>query len=234
MTEQCSLRKAGAEGLRFNSPLSEARASHLIDLVTDDGPTSLIDLGCGKGALLLWAVQSHSGLHGTGIDSDAAMIARAGQEARRLSLQGRAAFITGDAVQWAAPQSQAGICVGASHIFGGIEPTLIRLGELVPHGRVLVADGFWAADPDAWCLETFGSLPVGLDGFSALATNAGWRVVDARASTQQEWDDFEAGWRSGVEAVGTDEARSYASSRRQEYEQHYRSILSFSWLVLAQ
>jgi trans-aconitate methyltransferase len=154
MTEQCSLRKAGADGLRFNSPLSEARANYLIDLVTDDGPTSLIDLGCGKGELLLSAVQSHSGLHGTGIDSDAAVIAQARQEARRLSVQGRAAFITGDAIQWAAPQSQAGICVGASHIFGGVEPTLTRLGELVSHGRVLVADGFWAADPDAWFLAT--------------------------------------------------------------------------------
>ena len=95
----------------------------------------------------------------------------------------------------------------------------------LPGRRAIVGDAFFARAPDAWCVETFGELPEGTDAVRAVVRGNGWSVAEFGVSTLEEWDTFEAKWRAGVEA-------SYAAQRKAEYEEHYRGVLGFVWLVL--
>ena len=64
VSETRSLMAAGASALRFNSPLSEHRPAALTDSVLLEGAANLVDFGCGKGELLLLAVQRHAHIRG--------------------------------------------------------------------------------------------------------------------------------------------------------------------------
>jgi len=66
-----------------------------IDVTADD---TLIDLGCGRGLALLAAAAAF-GLHGVGIDVMPTFIDRANEIARRMQLETRVHFISGDFLQ---------------------------------------------------------------------------------------------------------------------------------------
>jgi SAM-dependent methyltransferase len=125
------------------------------------------------------------------------------------------------------------VCVASSHAFGDSAAALEWLRQCVtPGGRVLYGEGFWASDPSPAALESIGALP-GLDELHAPAEAAGFRIEQAEISSQEEWDAFEAAWRSGLESSGDPEAVAFAAERKREYEDGYREAIGFAWLVLA-
>ena len=126
------------------------------------------------------------------------------------------------------------LSVGVSHAWGGAEAALAALaGFLQPGGLLLHGDGFWAADPSDEARVLFGDLPAGLDGLTTAAGRAGFRLLHADASSAAEWDAFESDWRDGLLRSDRPEAVALARERRSEYEQVYRGVLGFGWLVLA-
>lgn len=124
------------------------------------------------------------------------------------------------------------MCVGASHAFSGPAGLLSRLADLVSTGAALIGDGVWSDDPDPWCSAVFGELPRGVDGLAALAEAAGWTVVTADQSTQDEWDTFEETWVAGVRSIGTAAADAFAGQRERGYRDRYRTVLGFAWLMV--
>lgn len=52
-------------------------------------------------------------------------------------------------------KTDAAFCIGASHMFGGLEQTLQAL-KSAGHELLLIGDGFWQSEPSEWCHETFG------------------------------------------------------------------------------
>jgi methyltransferase family protein len=208
------------DALRCNAPLGDERAQQLVAQVLAVEPAVVADFGCGRGEFLLEVLAASVAPRGVGIDLDDDAIAAAREGAAARGLAGRSTFAVGDASS-ANVQCDVAVCIGASHAFGGLREML----DALPGRRAIVGDGFWAQEPDAWCRETFGVLPEGLDGVRAVVATTSRRVTQVAASTLAEWDAFEATWRLGVEPA-------FAARRKDEYETRYRGVLGFAWLVL--
>ncbi|MEA5361377.1 methyltransferase domain-containing protein [Amycolatopsis sp., V23-08] len=222
--------------LRWNTPLSETHAELLLDRM-DLGAGHLVDLGCGWGELLLRALRRAPGLRGTGVDTDVTGLERGRAAARERGVD--VEFTEADAASWGGPADRA-FCVGAAHAFGSTKAALEGLARVVPSGRLLYGDGFWAAPPNPAAAEIFGpdtlTLPDLLDAVDA----AGWRVLHLSTADQLEWDDFESSsrraWQEWLLAHPADprapEVRAWLDERQRQYVGDYRGVLGLVYLVL--
>ncbi|WP_372665253.1 SAM-dependent methyltransferase [Amycolatopsis kentuckyensis] len=223
-------------GMRWNTPLSEAHASLLLDRMAL-GEGHLVDLGCGWGELLLRASARAPGLRATGVDTDVTALdrGRAAAAERGLAVD----FTEADAATWDLPVERA-FCVGAAHVFGSTKAALEGLARVVPSGRLLYGDGFWATPPNDAAREIFGPDMLTLPELLDAATAAGWRVRHLSTADQLEWDDFEstsrAGWEDWLAAHPADpragEVREWLDRRLREYVRDYRGVLGLAYLVL--
>ncbi|MDX3193359.1 methyltransferase domain-containing protein [Streptomyces sp. MN03-5084-2B] len=220
--------------MRWNTPLSEPHAELLLDrMALAEG--QLVDLGCGWGELLLRAAARAPGLRATGVDTDARGLdrGRAAAASRGLAVE----FAEADAADWDTPAERA-FCIGSAHVFGSTKAALGRLARVVPSGRLLYGDGFWAAGPAA--LEIFGTDLLTLPELLDAVDGAGWRVLHLSTADQLEWDDFEstsrAGWAEWLAAHPADpragRVREWLDRRLREYVRDYRGVLGFTYLVL--
>jgi SAM-dependent methyltransferase len=206
--------------MKFNAPLSEERAAQLSAFVIEVQPGVVLDLGCGRGEFLLQVLAGNDDVRGIGVDLNDEALTAARAKAERHGLSQRVTFVEADARAYEA-EADVVINIGASHAFDGLAPMLAAFKSR----RAIVGDAFWAAPPDPWCTETFGDLPEGLEAVREIASAAGWQVAGTDTSTIEEWDEFETNWRRGVEP-------RFAALRKAEYEQRYRGVLGFAWLVL--
>lgn len=226
------LRRIAHAGLTFNAPLSDERAGELVRALPISPGHHVLDLGCGWGELLLRMLGTHPATTGTGVDSDRGALDRGRRLAAQRGLHDRVDFVEAEASTFHGTGDVV-LCVGSSHAFGGAEAALHAVrGRVAPGGRVLHGDGFWEHEPGAVARRMIGDQP-GFDELLALARSAGFRVEEAGRSTLAEWDAFEAGWRSRLEASSDPEALALAAERKHEYEDGYRGALGFAWLVLA-
>jgi SAM-dependent methyltransferase len=221
---------AGSRALAMNSPVDSGRLATLVrNLVsTEDAP--VVDLGCGRGTFVHEVLLANDVSFAVGIDSQADSIADAVRIADELGVGARASFACEDAAAWRGP-IRVGICIGSSHAFGEPANMFSRILELGAE-HAIIGDGFWASDPDDWCLENLGEMPRGFDALRALAIEAGWSIDSADISTLAEWDAFEGVWGEGVRSIDTDAARAFVDKRAEEY-QRYRGVLGFGWLRLS-
>ncbi len=226
------LRRLAHAGLTFNAPLSDARADALVRSLPISPGHHALDLGCGWGELLLRLMRAHPATTGTGVDTDRRALDRGRRLAAQRGLHDRVDFVETDLTSFE-DRGAVVICVGSSHAFGGPDAALRSLHDRVgPGGLLLHGDGFWAQEPGALARRAIGSLP-DFDELLGLARAASFRVEHADRSTLEEWDAFEAGWRSGLEGSPDPDALALAAERRREYEDGYRGVLGFAWLVLA-
>lgn len=77
-------------------PDSETLIEAALDQFGANGPGTILDLGTGPGTLLLAALEHWPEAHGLGIDRSERALRYARENARRLGLNGRAAFRLGD------------------------------------------------------------------------------------------------------------------------------------------
>lgn len=229
LTEQ-ELIDLAHSGLVFNAPLSQARADDLARRLGVGDGTTVLDLGCGDGELLLRLCAAAG--TGTGVDVSEVAVARAEQQAARRGLGDRVRFVAGDARAWAEPADVV-TCVGAAHVWGGAAGCLAALRDVTSAGgRLLFGDGFWEQPPSDAARAIFGDLP-DLAGLVDTAVAAGWRPLYVGASTPEELDAWESDWRAGLERSGHPAALALADERRTEYLRVYRGVLGFAWLVLS-
>jgi hypothetical protein len=87
------------------------------------------------------------------------------------------------------------LCVGATHAFGGLGPTLDAVQtHLRPGGRVLLGEGYWEGTPTETALEALGAEPGELPdvaGLVAEAQRSGFEPGCGHLSTAAEWDHYE-------------------------------------------
>ena len=239
----------------WNSPLSEAHAALLLDVLDVRDGQTVVDLGCGWAELLLRAVVGAGdatgvgghgvgvrgvGIRGVGVDTDKTALTRARGLAAARGLADRVTFDAVPAADWAGTADRV-ICVGAAHAFGGTVQALRRLhGVLDGNGRLLFGDGIWQQSPGPEALAIFGEHVRPLPDLAEAATAVGWRVLHLSTADQLEWDVFESTWRQGrqewlldhPDAPGADDVRAELDRQQLDYLRVYRGVLGFAYLVL--
>lgn len=220
-----------ADGHALGAPLSERRAASLVARLPLAPGRHVLQLGCGRGELLMRVVESHPAATGTGVDRRRAELDAARREASRRRLSERVELVEADPVTFD-DRGDVVVCLGTAGAWGGATRALRALRERVePGGRLLFGDHFWERPPGAEARRAFGELPT-LSGLVHVAEAAGFRVELAEPSTREEWEAFEASHRVPAEqAVSLDGRQS--AGRRRAYDGAHSGGLGFATLVLA-
>jgi SAM-dependent methyltransferase len=226
------------------APVSDDNLRRLIGHLGLPAGGRLLDLGCGFGEWLFAALEAAPGARGVGVDTSAPALEEARARATARGLADRVAFEQADAEGWDGEGFDAVLCIGATHAFGGLAPTLRAVRRyLRPGGRVLLGEGFWETPPSERALRALGAEPGELpdvDGLVAEAQTAGYEPGYAHLSTTAEWDHYEWSWTGALtewaltEAPAEDRASALELARehRRQYLAGYRRELGFATVVL--
>ena len=194
-------------------PYSVATVDALLARLPGGGPGfGVLDVGCGKGEILMRALR-HTGGLGIGVEPNPAFAADARERALQRLSPDRVRIVESafDTSLLEPHTFDLGICTGALHAFGDWRDALDGMEwSIKPSGWALLGPGYWKRPPEPEYLTAIGakadeqeSLPLTL----AAAENAGWKVIACHESTLEEWDEYEG---------------SYASNMRQWCDEHPR------------
>ena len=188
-------------------PLSTVRLDALVGRTPLGQGDHVLELGCGKGDLLIRLLARWPAATAEGFDRNPWFLSTARSIAESAGVAGRLSFVETDAPgALIADRSVAmASAVGASGIVGDQTATVAGLAQAArPGGVVLFGDGVWIREPSISGLVSFGmtrdELPDGLDGFAALGVEAGLDVLDVDIVTDAEWDAYEDAYAGAIEA----------------------------------
>ncbi|WP_406195862.1 class I SAM-dependent methyltransferase [Kitasatospora sp. NBC_01560] len=230
------------------APVADEAVARLLDRATgrtEEGRA--LDLGCGEGGWLVRALTARPRWQAVGVDLDAAALTRARESAQALGVERRIGLHHQDAREFrAAAPFDLVLNVGATHVFGGLLPTLAAARDLLaPGGLVLVGEAFWEREPARAALDGLGAAR---DDYADLATTTdrvladGWTPLYGYVSSVQEWDDYEFSWTGSLAGWALDHpehpdaaaAREAADRHRAEWLHGYRGTLGFVTYLLQQ
>jgi ubiquinone/menaquinone biosynthesis C-methylase UbiE len=186
------------------NPLDPATFDEALTGVALAAGDRVIDVGCGKASLLV-RVLGASGATGLGVDINPAFLAEARTLAGRHGAGDAVTLLQADAATLDLPAGSfaLGICIGATHAFGGYRETLRALRRLVrPGGWLLVGQGYWKQRPSPEYLERLGATEGemtthqgNLDAVLAegLVPRGSW------TSSERDWDRYEDLYADSIE-----------------------------------
>jgi SAM-dependent methyltransferase len=231
--------------LNFMAPLSVERADRLVADLVAVRPTTVIDLGCGWGELLLRVLTACPGARGTGVDTHGPDLARGRANAVARQLSDRVTFIEGPAAEQLGSADMV-INLGAHQAFGGVSEALRALrGAVNPGGRVLFGAEYWEHPPtSAELANMWPGISVDdctdLAGLVDQAVVAGFRPLRIETATRGEWEEFESGLAADAEhwllshadhpAAG--EVRANLDAQRSIWLRGHRDVMGFAYLTL--
>jgi SAM-dependent methyltransferase len=223
------------------APLSSSSVSTLIHRAGIRPGDRVLDLGCGQGAWLTCLLEQHPGVISVGVDRSAAALRTARASSR--GLDDRVEWVEADAAAWRRNRFEVVLCVGASHVFGGLTGTLAAMRRhLVPGGTLIVGDTIWDVPPSPRALE---ALEADADDFTdaagllAAARAQGLEPSYGHISTLAEWDEYEWSWTGSLTqwalteapAAERQEALQIAAEHRSGWLDGYRGVLGFATVV---
>lgn len=156
--------------------------------------TRVIDFGCGYGEpLVLWA--KNFGIAGVGIDVREQAVARARQKMTKRGLDNRIEIVCarGAEYQFEKQSFDIAVCMGASFIWDGFQPTLQVLKTAIkPSGRILIGEPYWITDavPSQYAIRE--KLHTELELLD-ICHNEGFDIAYVIRSNDDDWAHYEAG-----------------------------------------
>lgn len=227
-------------------PLDDASVDALLSRVALPPKARVLDVGCGPGEWLIRALERNSGATGEGVDPSPGAVGRARRAGKERLGPARVTWWECgiEEIGLAAGSYDLVLCVGATHAFGGLAPTLAGVARrLRPGGRALVGAGFWERTPGEPALAALDArrdeFP-DLAGLVEAARVAGFLPLAAHVSSQAEWDRYEFSWAGAlVERAVAEPVREQGEELRRVAQEHlaaylggYRGVLGFATLLL--
>lgn len=188
----------------IDSPISPGKLDELVAVLRARPGWEVLDLGCGKGELLI-RLASAAGVVGAGVDRSEARIVEARRRAAARVPGCEPRFEVGDVrvCRPAAGSLDLVVCMGATGAFGGHRGALTELGTWVrPGGLVLVDGGFWRCRPAPEYLEVLGADEHECGDHASnidVGRALGLVPLYSRVSSEDEWDHFEGLYLQAVE-----------------------------------
>ena len=183
-------------GLTYWGPISAAKMESLVDFMDLPSSPRAIDVGCGRGELLLRLVERH-GASVVGLDQSRAALALAKSAFAKRAPEANAEWVAGNASDHAPVLKSFDLAswIGGPYLGGSLESAIrTLLTWLRPGGYLLIGHGFWQQPPPPDYLAATG---VSADEFGAhyetiVAGEAlGLRLQTCAVSDRDEWDRFE-------------------------------------------
>jgi cyclopropane fatty-acyl-phospholipid synthase-like methyltransferase len=185
----------------IQNPMSPDKLRRVVDYLRLRDGERVIDVGCGKGSLLLAMAAEHR-IEAIGLEINPAFVGAARQSLEARHLAGVARIVEGPALDFAAPPGSLDVaaCIGATFALGGLEPCLDWLAQAVrPGGRIAVGEPFalgdWTPDVRQRWPEYDRSLP-------DIAKAIQQRRLDLTgivATSIDDWDHYESQhWRAAA------------------------------------
>lgn len=201
------------------------------------GGDHALEVGCGKGDLLVRLLRRWPGATAEGFDRNPWFLAeaRAAALAAGADVGRRVSFIETDLAGALIADRGAAMTIafGATGVYEGHQAATVRAlaAATRPGGTVLFGDGLWIREPLASGLAAFGmahdELAEGVDGFAALAVGAGLDVVEVEVVGDAEWDAYEAAYAAAItawaDAHPDDPEREAFLARSAEMAESYRT-----------
>lgn len=182
-------------GLRYWGPVSEERMEGILDLMEVEAGAHCLDVGCGRGELLIRMVERYDA-SAIGVDSSRDALGALRGEADLRGVGDRIDTVEAAVADFEPGDPYALVAwLGGPFVGDDFAATLEALaGWVRPGGYLLVGHGFWAAEPPADYLEATG-ISAGEFGSHwqtiALGESLGLRNLYACVANRDEWDQFE-------------------------------------------
>jgi SAM-dependent methyltransferase len=188
------------------NPVDETKLERLYDLLELKPIAGVIDVGCGKGEMLIRLVEKYD-IKGLGIDKSPYCIREAQKRKRQRIPQANLKFLEMDGAQYkpeTGEHSDLAMCIGATWIYGGYKNTVRALCGMTRAPRfVMVGEPFWLTNPPQEYLQSEG---LSADSFDTHRGNVGTgeleglRLVFTLVSSKEDWDRSEGlHWTSAAE-----------------------------------
>ena len=163
----------------------------------------VIDFGCGKGELLaLWAEKF--GISGTGVDISEQFCETAISRIKERNLDNRINIVHANGAEYTTVDQDydAGLCIGATFIWGGFRETIQALRKFVkPEGKLVIGEVYWLKN-DIPQEYLNGSAPPGTmyeHELLQVANEEGYDIEYMVRASLDDWDRYNAGnWRGLV------------------------------------
>jgi SAM-dependent methyltransferase len=228
----------------FCSPVGEEKVDRIIRLMELPHGARVLDLGCGKGELLLRVVERYQG-HGIGVDHSPAFLHAARRHAAKRGLITHTDFHD-EAIESfeAAPHTFDLVTNLGAIPAHGFEPMIDRMVSLTkPGGLLLVGHGFWKKDPTQAYLQELGATREELGTHEenvATLQKKGLRFLYASVSNDDDWDHYEGLYNRAVMRFVTshpnDPERVEFTARINDWHETYlkwgRATLGFGMYLL--
>jgi SAM-dependent methyltransferase len=233
-------------GRSLLGPVSDASVEQVLSRVPARGPTRVLDVGCGKGALLVSALERWGGT-GLGIEPNPAFAAEARARTDERLGSGRVRIVDSEFFFDGLRHERFDlvICTGALHAFGGWDAALRGIAPLLePGGHALLGPGYWRRPPAPEYLASTGIAADEMEPLADIldrAAAAGWRRLAVHESTPAEWDEYEHAYAASVRSwcdAHADDAETRAFRSRIErwtdaYVRWGRDTMGYALVLLA-
>ncbi|NPV07846.1 MAG: class I SAM-dependent methyltransferase [Anaerolineae bacterium] len=202
----------------------------------------VIDFGCGYGEpLALWA--GAYGISGIGIDVREHACARAQEKMAARGLEGRIQIVCGDAAQYRFQEHSYddAVCIGASFIWKGFQPTVAAMGSaIVPGGRLVVGEPYWLSSTVPPEYAQSGGFHTETE-LLRIVREEGYDLEYVVRSSHDDWDRYESGnwyglirWLEGnPDHPERHEVVEHLHRRQDEYFRYAREYLGWAMYVLS-
>jgi len=143
----------------FNNPISPSKLNKVIELLSLTANDKVIDIGAGKGELLLRISEKYSS-HCTAIEQFGDFTEHLKENAKNRGVLNNITVIKEDAslaIKTLKKEFNVGICIGSSHALGGYRNTIESLKNIVVKGGyIILGELYWRKKPDEEYLNQFG------------------------------------------------------------------------------